>query len=259
MGRLDGKVAIVTGMYLIASMATTEIEPGAASGFGQGIAEHFAEEGAKVLICDINEAAGQKVAATSESFEFQSMNVTKAADWQSAVDKAVQLWGHLDILVNNAGTSYENKAKEEFDKVMSVNVKSVFLGSKAFTAQVKKQGSKGSMINIASVGAHRPRPGLVWYNASKGAITNATMGLAAEYGPDGIRVNSICPLATMTGLLPTFIGKEITPEVQKALGNVPLGRMGEIRDVTKAAVFLASEEASFITGVNLDVDGGRAI
>ena len=158
---------------------------------------------------------------------------------------------------------------------MSVNVKSVFLGSNAFTAQVKKQGSKGSMINIASVGAHRPRPGLVWYNASKGAITNvshrpiyhakltpkvqATMGLAAEYGPDGIRVNSICPLATMTGLLPTFIGKEITPEVQKALGNVPLGRMGEIRDVTKAAVFLASEEASFITGVNLDVDGGRAI
>lgn len=164
--------------------------------------------------------------------------------------------------------------EEEFDKVMSVNVKSVFLGSNAFTAQVKKQGSKGSMINIASVGAHRPRPGLVWYNASKGAITNvshrpiscktnanaqATMGLAAEYGPDGIRVNSICPLATMTGLLPTFIGKEITPEVQKALGNVPLGRMGEIRDVTKAAVFLASEEASFITGVNLDVDGGRAI
>ncbi|KAF5563485.1 short-chain alcohol dehydrogenase [Fusarium napiforme] len=242
MGRLDGKVAIVTG---------------AASGFGQGIAEHFAGEGAKVLICDINEEAGQKVAATSESFAFQAMNVTKAADWQSAVEKAVQLWGHLDILVNNAGTSYENKAK--FDKVMSVNVKSVFLGSNAFTAQIKKQGTKGSMINIASVGAHRPRPGLVWYNASKGAITNATMGLAAEYGPDGIRVNSICPLATMTGLLPTFIGKEITPEVQKALGNVPLGRMGEIRDVTKAAVFLASEEASFITGVNLDVDGGRAI
>ena len=172
--------------------------------------------------------------------------------------------------------------EEEFDKVMNVNVKSVFLGSNAFTTQVKKQGTKGSMINIASVGAHRPRPGLVWYNASKGAITNvrpislfsekrqetrdkrklttkATMGLAAEYGPDGIRVNSICPLATMTGLLPTFIGKEITPEVQKALGNVPLGRMGEVRDVTKAAVFLASEDAEFITGVNLDVDGGRAI
>ncbi|KAI6777407.1 hypothetical protein HG530_001352 [Fusarium avenaceum] len=237
MGRLEGKVAIVTG---------------AASGFGQGIAEHFAEEGAKVLLCDINEETGNKVAAKSESFAFQTMNVTKAADWESAIDKAVELWGQVDILVNNAGTSYENKStnlvtEEEFDKVMSVNVKSVFLGSNAFTAQVKKQGTKGSMINIASVGAHRPRPGL------------ATMGLAAEYGPDGIRVNSICPLATMTGLLPKFIGKEITPEVQKALGNVPLGRMGEIRDVTKAAVFLASEDASFITGVNLDVDGGRAI
>ncbi|KAI1070620.1 hypothetical protein LB507_006725 [Fusarium sp. FIESC RH6] len=237
---------------------------GAASGFGQGIAEHFGEEGAKVLICDINTEAGEKFAASSDSFAFHTMNVTKAADWQSAVEKAVATWGHVDILVNNAGTSYQNKStnlvtEEEFDKVMNVNVKSVFLGSNAFTAQVKKQGTKGSMINIASVGAHRPRPGLVWYNASKGAITNATMGLAAEYGPDGIRVNSICPLATMTGLLPTFIGKEITPEVQKALGNVPLGRMGEVRDVTKAAVFLASEDAEFITGVNLDVDGGRAI
>ncbi|KAJ4013338.1 hypothetical protein NW752_007635 [Fusarium irregulare] len=237
---------------------------GAASGFGQGIAEHFAEEGAKVLICDINSEAGERVASTSNAFAFHTTNVTKAADWQSAVEKAVQTWGHVDILVNNAGTSYPNKStnlvtEEEFDKVMNVNVKSVFLGSNAFTAQVKKQGTKGSMINIASVGAHRPRPGLVWYNASKGAITNATMGLAAEYGPDGIRVNSICPLATMTGLLPTFIGKEITPEVQKALGNVPLGRMGEVRDVTKAAVFLASEDAEFITGVNLDVDGGRAI
>lgn len=163
----------------------------------------------------------------------------------------------------------------EFDKVMTVNVKSVFIATQVFTAQAKKHGTGGAIVNIASVGAHRPRPGLVWYNASKAAIANvrppqliaertadrkqATMGLAAEYGPDKIRVNSICPLATMTGLLPTFIGKEITPEVQAALGNVPLGRMGQIRDVTKAAVFLASEEASFITGVNLDVDGGRAI
>ncbi|KAF5671206.1 short-chain dehydrogenase reductase [Fusarium heterosporum] len=249
MGRLEGKIAIVTG---------------AASGFGQGIAEHFVEEGAKVLVCDINEEAGKKVAAKSEALTFQNLNVTKAADWESAIDKAVELWGQVDILVNNAGTSYANKStnlvtEEEFDMVMNVNVKSVFLGSNAFTAQIKKQGTKGSMINIASVGAHRPRPGLVWYNASKGAIANATMGLAAEYGPDGIRVNSICPLATMTGLIQTFIGKEITPEIQKTLGNVPLGRMGEIRDVTKAAVFLASEEASFITGVNLDVDGGRAI
>lgn len=249
MARLEGKVAIVTG---------------AAAGFGEGIAKHFAQEGAKVLVCDVSVEAGEKVAATSEALAFQEMNVTRGDDWQKAIDKAVQLWGKVDILVNNAGTTYPNKStndvtEAEFDKVMAVNIKSVYFGSNAFTAQVKKQGTGGAMVNIASVGAHRPRPGLVWYNASKAAIANATMGLAAEYGPDKIRVNSICPLATMTGLLPSFIGKEITPEVQKALGNVPLGRMGEIQDVTRAAVFLASEEASFITGVNLDVDGGRAI
>ncbi|KAI1335075.1 NAD(P)-binding protein [Xylariaceae sp. FL0016] len=249
MGRLEGKVAIVTG---------------GAAGFGKGIATHFAEEGAKVLVCDINGEAGEEFAATSDALAFQTVNVTSGADWQKAIEKSVELWGKVDILVNNAGTSYPNKnthdvTEAEFDKVMNVNVKSVFLGTNAFVVQAIKQGTGGSIINIASVGAHRPRPGLVWYNASKGAIANATMGLAAEYGPNGIRVNSICPLATMTGLLPTFIGKEITSDVQKALGNVPLGRMGEIRDVTKAAVFLASEDASFITGVNLDVDGGRAI
>ena len=302
---------------------------GAAAGFGDGIAKHFAQEGAKVLVCDISVEAGKKVAATSDALVFQELNVTKGEHWQTAINKAVELWGQIDILVNNAGTTYPNKVSKstspwdrmevlhhekqpsliqrlkstnevteaEFDKVMAVNIKSVYYGSNAFTTQIKKQGTGGAMVNIASVGAHRPRPGLVWYNASKAAVANvstinhcrtldsqfsvprtqghtqimisdepqltqelqATMGLAAEYGPDKIRVNSICPLATMTGLLPSFIGKEITPEVQKALGNVPLGRMGEIQDVTRAAVFLASEEASFITGVNLDVDGGRAI
>ncbi|KAF4124668.1 Short-chain dehydrogenase [Geosmithia morbida] len=246
MGRLEGKIAIVTG---------------AAAGFGEGIAQHFIEEGAKVFVCDINVELGEKVASTSDKLFFQKLNVTDKAGWDRAIDQVISKFGRLDILVNNAGTSYLNKAmtEAEFDKVMSVNVKSVFLGTQAFAVQAKKNGTGGAIINIASVGAHRPRPGLVWYNASKAAIANATMGLAAEYGPDGIRVNSICPLATMTSLLPTFIGKEITPEVQKALSNVPLQRMGEIRDVTKAAVFLASEDASFITGVNLDVDGGRAI
>lgn len=161
--------------------------------------------------------------------------------------------------------------------MFAVNVKGVYLGCNAFTAQVMKQGSPGAIVNIASVGAHRPRPGLVWYNASKGAIANvsaqaiqierkgaetrqATMGLAAEYGPKKIRVNSICPLATQTALLESFLGSAITDDVKaKIVSQVPLGRMGEVRDVSEAAVWLASDSSSFVTGVNLDVDGGRAI
>lgn len=205
MGRLDDKVAIVTGICLRNSFTVWERADtklvGAAGGFGEGIAKHFAEEGARVLICDINAEAGEKVAASSEAFAFQTMDVSKAADWQTAIDKTVKLWGKVDILVNNAGTSYSNKVREwpcgisgaiirgldspwlqstndvteaEFDKVMAVNVKSVFLGSNAFTAQAKEQGTGGAIVNIASVGAHRPRPGLVWYNASKAAIANVS-------------------------------------------------------------------------------------
>ncbi|KAF2138393.1 uncharacterized protein K452DRAFT_290977 [Aplosporella prunicola CBS 121167] len=248
--RLEGKVAIVTG---------------ASSGFGEAIAKHFAEEGANVLLCDINAEGGEKLATTSDAFAFQKMDVSKAAEWDAAIDAAIKAWGKIDILVNNAGTSYKNKptnevTEEEFDKVFAVNVKSVFLGSNAFTKRVIKQGTGGVIVNIASVGVHRPRPGLVWYNASKGAVANATMGLAAEYGPHKIRVNSVCPLATATGLLQTFIGKEITPEMRAQItASVPLGRLGEVRDVSNATVWLASDEASFVTGVNLDVDGGRAI
>ncbi|KAK7704994.1 hypothetical protein SLS57_010277 [Botryosphaeria dothidea] len=250
MGRLDSKVAIVTG---------------AGAGFGEAIAKHYVEEGAKVLVCDINDEAGEKVAASSESFGFQHVDVSKKHDWDAAVDKAVKLWGKIDILVNNAGTTYTNKStndvtEDEFDRVFAVNVKGVYLGCNAFTAQVMKQGTPGAIVNIASVGAHRPRPGLVWYNASKGAIANATLGLAAEYGPKKIRVNSICPLATMTGLLESFIGSAITEDIRsKIVAGVPLGRLGEVRDVSNAALWLASDEASFVTGVNLDVDGGRAI
>ncbi|EOD43944.1 Short-chain dehydrogenase/reductase SDR [Neofusicoccum parvum] len=250
MGRLDNKVAIVTG---------------AGAGFGEAIAKHYAEEGAKTLICDISDEAGERVAASSDALAFQHVDVSKKADWDAAIEKAVKLWGKVDILVNNAGTTYRNKAtndvtEAEFDRVFNVNVKGVYLGCNAFTAQVMKQGTPGAIVNIASVGAHRPRPGLVWYNASKGAIANATMGLAAEYGPKKIRVNSICPLATMTGLLEEFIGGTITDDVKaKIVSQVPLGRLGEVRDVSSTAVWLASDESSFVTGVNLDVDGGRAI
>lgn len=251
MGRLDGKVAIVTG---------------GGSGFGAGISKAFATEGAKVLVCDINQTGGEATAQTNPtSLSFHKMDVTKASDWESAISTVIQKWGRADILVNNAGTSYTNKptlevTEEEFQKVFDVNVKGVYLGCNAWIPQVVERKEGGVIINIASVGATRPRPGLVWYNASKGAVWNATKGLAAEYGPHQIRVNSICPLVTGTGLFSAFTGMEDTPENrEKFIFNVPMGRIGEIDDVTSACIFLASSESKFITGVNLEVDGGRCI
>ncbi|OCL07241.1 3-ketoacyl-reductase-like protein [Glonium stellatum] len=250
-GRLEGKVAIVTG---------------AGSGFGAAIAKQFAKEGAKVLVCDINEDGGRKtVSEMSSNMSFQKMNVTKASDWKETMDAAVKQFGKVDILVNNAGTTYQNKptvdvTEDEFQRVFDVNVKGVYLGCNAFMPQAIDRKEGGVVINIASVGATRPRPGLVWYNASKGAIWNATKGLAAEYGRNQIRVNSICPLVTSTGLFSSFTGMEDTPENrQKFIFNVPMGRIGEVEDVASACLFMASDEARFITGVNLEVDGGRCI
>lgn len=249
--RLQGKVAIVTG---------------GGSGFGEAISKRFSEEGCKVIVADMNPDGGQRVAKYNEAnMHFVGMNVAKSEDWEKCLKETLQKFGRVDIVVNNAGTSYRNKptaevTEDEFDKVFAVNVKSVFHCSAVVIPTLIKQGNGGSIINIASIGATRPRPGLVWYNASKAAVTNATKGLAAEYGEHQIRINSLCPLLSGTGLFETFVGVPPTEEnFKKFLFNVPLGRLTNPRDVANYSLFLASEEASFITGTCLEVDGGRGI
>ncbi|KAE8411217.1 hypothetical protein BDV36DRAFT_302033 [Aspergillus pseudocaelatus] len=249
--RLQGKVAIVTG---------------GGSGFGAAIARRFGEEGAKVIITDINAEGGEKVAAQNpESLVFQQMDVTKAEDWTTVMDLAFSKFGRLDILVNNAGITYRNKptaevTEEEWERVFNVNVKGIFLGSQALVTRLMEQGQGGSMINISSTGASRPRPGLVWYNASKGAVSNATKGLAAEYGPHNIRVNTVSPLLSGTGLFSMFTGMPDTPENrEKFIGNVPLGRLTDPDDVANMCLYLASDEGSFINGAEMIVDGGKCI
>ncbi|KIW05032.1 uncharacterized protein PV09_04188 [Verruconis gallopava] len=250
--RLEGKVAIVTG---------------AASGFGRAIAKRFAEEGCKVILTDLN---GDGASEAAKSFNVgdnaisMHMDVTQEQAWTDVAKLAVDKFGRIDILVNNAGTTYPNKptlsvTAAEFDRVFNVNVKSIFLSVHAVVPQMKKQGG-GSIINISSTGSVRPRGGLVWYNSSKGAVTNASLGLAAEFGPDQIRVNAIAPLLSGTGLFESFVGLPDTPENrQKFTYNVPMGRISEVEDIANAALFLASDESKFITGVNLQVDGGKCI
>ncbi|PYH87833.1 short chain dehydrogenase [Aspergillus ellipticus CBS 707.79] len=249
--RLEGKVAIVTG---------------ASSGFGAAIAQRFASEGAKVLLADISVSAGEAIAATHpSSLVFEQVDVTKAEDWRRAVARAVELFGRVDVLVNNAGVTYRNKptlevTEEEWERVFNVNVRGIFLGSQAFVARVLEQGGGGSMINISSTGATRPRPGLVWYNASKGAVSNATKGLAAEYGPHNIRVNTVAPLLSATPLFSQFTGMPDTLENRaKFVGNVPLGRLTEPDDVANICLYLASEEGRFISGTEMVIDGGKCI
>ncbi|KAL6233936.1 hypothetical protein BDW75DRAFT_176396 [Aspergillus navahoensis] len=251
MPRLSNKVAIVTG---------------GGSGFGAAIATRFAEEGAKVVVADINTAGGENVAAQNpENIVFQKVDVTSPSDWAAVVETAVTKFGTLDILVNNAGTTYRNKptlevTEAEWERVFNVNVKGIFHGSQAVIAKLLEQGHGGSVINISSTGASRPRPGLVWYNASKGAVSNATKGLAAEYGPHNIRVNTVSPLLSGTGLFSMFTGMEDTEENrQKFIGNVPLGRLTDPADVANMCLYLASDEGSFINGADMVVDGGKCV
>ncbi|KAL4886192.1 hypothetical protein BJY04DRAFT_99377 [Aspergillus karnatakaensis] len=251
MPRLQGKVAIVTG---------------GGSGFGAAIATTFAAEGAKVIIADINTTGSEAVAAQDPSnILFQKVDVTSEADWKSVVALAAEKFGRVDVLVNNAGTSYRNKptlevTEAEWERVFNVNVKSIFYSAQVFIGKLIEQGTGGSVINISSTGASRPRPGLVWYNASKGAVSNATKGLAAEYGPHNIRVNTVSPLLSGTGLFSMFTGMEDTPENrEKFIGNVPLGRLTDPADVANMCLYLASDEGGFVNGAEMIVDGGKCI
>ncbi|KAJ5512429.1 hypothetical protein N7463_001981 [Penicillium fimorum] len=257
--RLQGKVAIVTG---------------GGAGFGAAIARRFGEEGAKVIVTDINVEGGEKVAAQNPSnLIFQRQDVTQESDWNMILDLAFSKFGRVDILVNNAGTTYRNKVgcisskvptaevtEEEWERVFKVNVKSIYLATKALMPRFIEQGQGGSVINISSTGASRPRPGLVWYNATKGAVTNATKGLAAEYGPHNIRFNTVAPLLSGTGLFSMFTGMEDTPENrEKFIGNVPLGRLTDVDDIANMCLYLASDEARFINGTEMVVDGGKCV
>jgi 3-oxoacyl-[acyl-carrier protein] reductase len=247
--RLDSKVAIVTG---------------AASGFGAEIARVFAREGAKVAVLDIN---GEGAAAVARGIGPAAIaipaDVTKRADLDAAVAKTLETFGKLDIVVNNAGWSHKNRpmlevSEEEFDRVYAVNIKSIYHMAFAAVPVLSKAG--GVIINIGSTAGIRPRPGLTWYNGSKGAVNLLSRSMAVELAPRKIRVNCVAPVMGATGLLEQFMGLPDTPENRaRFIATVPLGRLSEPRDIANACLFLASDEAEFVTGVVLEVDGGRTI
>jgi len=247
--RLDGKTAIVTG---------------AASGFGEGIAERFAEEGARVVIADINEEAGRAVAdRLGAAARFVRADVADDGDVATMVAAATEHFGQLDILVNNAGYTHVNApmlqvSEQEFDRIFAVNVKAIFLAARHAVPVFRRHGG-GVILNIASTAGVRPRPNLTCYNASKGAAITMTRSMAVELAPDKIRVCALNPVAGETPLLAKFLGED-TPERRAAFkATVPLGRFSQPRDIANAALFLCSEEAEFLTGVCMEVDGGRCI
>src|SRR5271170_1310382 len=247
--RLTGKSAVVTG---------------AAQGFGLGIAETLAREGAKVALFDLNgeaaKAAAKKIGGGALAV---SCDVSRKDEVDRAAKAAIDAFGRIDILVNNAGTTYRNRPmlevdEAEFDRVFAVNVKSIFLTAHAFVPHMREKGG-GALINIGSTAGLRPRPGLTWYNATKGAVHLMTKSMAVELAPDKIRVCALAPVAGDTPLLASFLGED-TPERRAAFkATVPLGRFSTPQDIANAALFLASEEANFLTGVVLEVDGGRCI
>ena len=245
--RLKEKISIITG---------------AASGFGKGIAKKFSEEGANLILADINKDLLKKV-SNNLNQDFFHTDVASSSSMQKLSEYVLKKYGTIDIMVNNAGITHlpkplENVTEEEFDKVFSVNSKSVFFCGKFFVPHMKKN-KKGSILNVASTAGLSPRPNLNWYNASKGWMITATKTMAVELAPFNIRVNSLAPVAGETPLLKSFLGED-TPERRNAfLSTIPLGRFSSPNDLANAACFLCSDEASMITGSILEVDGGRCI
>ena len=245
------------------------IVTGAGQGIGKGIALRLAAEGAKVIVNDIDSALGEAVVAeimaAGGTASFVAADVTNSAQVKALVDAAVQRYGRLDVMVNNAGWTHRNRpalevSEDEFDKCYAVNVKSVYLGTVHATPVFRAQGG-GSFINIASTAGVRPRPGLTWYNGSKGAVITTSKSLAAELGPDNIRVNCVNPVFNPeTGLSAEFAGGPLTDDrLAKFRATIPLGRFSTALDVANAVLYLASDEAAFISGVCIEVDGGRCV
>ena len=247
--KLDGKSAIVTG---------------GASGFGAGIVRRFVDEGATVFIADINgDAAARLASELGDSARPLEVDITSSSDVEAMVKSVTDNAGSIDILVNNAGVGQipepmEELTEEWFDQIYEVNIKAIYRTAKELVPLMKAAGT-GAILNMASTAGVSPRPNLTWYNASKGWVITATRSMAVELAASGVRVNALNPVAGETPMLKTFMGED-TPEVRaKFLASIPIGRFSTPEDMGAAACFLCSDDASMITGVTLEVDGGRCI
>jgi 3-oxoacyl-[acyl-carrier protein] reductase len=250
MMRLQNKIAVITG---------------AGSGFGEGIAKRFAAEGAKVVVADINETNGKRVATDiGAQAVFAHVDVSNHASMGGLLDATLRAFGGVHIMINNAGITHRNRPmlevdEREFDRIYAVNVKSIYLSAVHFVPHFRKAGG-GVFVNIASTAAVRPRPGLTWYNGSKGAVVLTSKSMAAELAADKIRVNCVNPVLGTTALMEEFMGVPDSPENRrKFTATIPMGRFSTPEDVAGACLYLASDDAGFITGVSIEVDGGRCI
>lgn len=250
MTTLNGKVAIVTG---------------AAAGFGAAIASLYVQEGAKVILADISVEAGKALAEKlGSAAHFVTCDVSNKAHIEATVNTCIDRFGVPDIVVNNAGMTHNNQSmltveESVFDKMFAVNVKSIYYMTQAVVPHMIKRG-QGVILNVGSTAGIRPRPGLTWYNGSKGAVNLLSKSMAVELGSHGIRVNAICPVIGETGMLQQFMGQPDTPENRaKFLATIPLGRFSRPSDVAAVAHFLATDAAEFISGVEFPVDGARTV